>query len=249
MKRIVVVSDLHCGHPKGLVPPTWQTEKFQTDFWKWYKKILDALQPIHILVCNGDAIDGNGRINSGVELITSDRLVQVEMAKQALSLARAEKVVLTTGSPYHVGKEEDFERVLAENMNACDFQDKLILNVNGVIFNIRHHHSRSIMPYGKATALLRSALWGVLGSQMTGADKQDVLIRSHVHYHAYCGDPLLGLALTTPGLQLDSRFGSRLCEGIINVGLVYFDVENKGSFSWKTILRPAKLAAISPLVL
>ena len=72
-KRVVVISEEHCGHLAGLTPPQWQVAykpksdtkrnkwaKLQRDLWGFYEKTIEELQPIDILINNGDAIDGRG---------------------------------------------------------------------------------------------------------------------------------------------------------------------------------------------
>ena len=239
-KRLVVISDLHCGHPKGLVPPAWQVHAAQEEFWKWYTSSMQVLQPVDIVLVNGDAIDGNGRINSGIELITTNRLEQVAMAAECVDVVQAKSHVFTTGSPYHVGKAEDFEEVLARQFSG-HFEDRVLLDVNGLRIDARHHHSRSVIPHGRNTALARSAMWNVLIAAMQEDTSPSVLIRSHVHYHTYFGDPVLGLGMTTPCLQWDSRYGSKICEGVITVGFVYFDIFEDGSYTWSAVKADPKL--------
>ena len=68
----------------------------------------------------------------------------------------------------------------------------------------------------------------------------DVIIRAHVHYHNYCGGDGW-LAMTLPALQgYGSNFGARECEGIVDIGMVKFDVYENGEYKWKLI--DAKLA-------
>ena len=60
----------------------------------------------------------------------------------------------------------------------------------------------------------------------------DVFIRGHVHHHHFCGEPHF-LAMTLPALQgAASKFGGRICSLPVHFGLVWFDVEDDGSYSW-----------------
>ena len=79
MKRIAVISDLHCGHVVGLTPPRWQSavglvgEKIaamQKTLWDLYTEEMDAIKPIDVLIVNGDCIDGKGKRSGSTELIT-----------------------------------------------------------------------------------------------------------------------------------------------------------------------------------
>jgi hypothetical protein len=42
--------------------------------------------------------------------------------------------------------------------------------------------------------------------------------------------------MTTPALTYNSAFGIRDCEGLVDVGLLVFDFEDDGSYSWRPIL-------------
>ena len=60
----------------------------------------------------------------------------------------------------------------------------------------------------------------------------NVIIRSHVHYHEFSGNPT-HIAMTTPALQgWGSKYGERQCSGIVDIGLVQFDI-SEGEYSWK----------------
>ena len=101
-KRLLVVSDPHCGHIVGLTPPQWQIKKerakegnipgdifkIQNRLWRDYRDAIDRLRPIHFCVCNGDAIDGKGNRSGGTELLTADREEQSRMAIRALTYVK-----------------------------------------------------------------------------------------------------------------------------------------------------------------
>ena len=91
-KRVVVISDQHAGHRVGLTPPKWWTQilgdkwyRTQMDLWKEFTKGIDGLKPIDVLMVNGDCIDGRGERSGGSELITGNRMKQVEMASFAIN--------------------------------------------------------------------------------------------------------------------------------------------------------------------
>jgi hypothetical protein len=179
-----------------------------------------------VLICNGDAIEGNQSRQGGAELITPDRSVQCDMAIEALSQWNAKKVFMTYGTPYHVGQEaEDFERGIAKKLKA-KIEGHLFLNIEGVMFDIRHKVNTSAIPHGRATALLRSLMWAVIKDAEHTAPKVDVLIRSHAHYYVGVDLPRQK-AFITPGLQLArGRFGARECDGSIWWGALRFTVQS-----------------------
>lgn len=230
-KRLVVISDLHCGSDVGLTPPDWQVKPIQVELWDTYAAMLDALKPIDILVVNGDMIDGKASRSGGTRMITVDRAEQAEMAANAIEYAEADEAYLTYGTGYHTGNSEDWEGVVADKLGA-PIEDQLWLEVNGVMFDFKHFVGASAIPHGRHTTIARDRLWNILWAEMGQQPKSDVIIRSHVHYFNYCGGTSWA-AMTTPALQgLGSKFGSRIPSGTVDYGLVYFDVDEDGSFEW-----------------
>jgi len=248
-KRLVVASDPHAGHEFGLCPPAWWAQLdesgsrrskagiFQRQLWEFYTTAIDALKPIDILAVNGDAIEGKGERSGGVELITSDRHEQVEMARQAIDYAEAPVVRILFGTRYHAGREEDYEAMLCKTVKgnvAVHGHD--FLDINGCKFDIKHKVGSSTIPHGRMTPIARARLWNVMWSSEHERQPQaDVIIRSHVHYFGYCGGASW-LGMTTPALTYNSAFGIRECEGLVDVGLVVFDIEDGGSYSWRPVL-------------
>jgi len=196
-KRIVVISDTHCGHKFGLTPPGWwaseQTSEdylvkhkaFQRSHWEFYASEIERLKPIDIFVLNGDAIEGKAERTGGIELITSDRHEQIRMAAKAIDIAEAKVVRIVYGTGYHTGKDEDFEALLKE-MVACDdvkVSGHLFIDVNGCGFDIKHKIGRSTIPHGRITPLIRAALWNAIWNARGRQPKAQIIIRSHVHYY------------------------------------------------------------------
>jgi predicted MPP superfamily phosphohydrolase len=253
-KRILFMSDLHCGSVVGLTAPQyWQPDndetdphtrklaKMQRENWYWYAHTVQALGPFDCVVANGDLIDGNGSRSGGTEQITTDRQVQATMAAAALLETGAKKFVLTYGTAYHTGDAEDFEQQILTELKARDPEISLLkigahdwLNINGTTFDVKHHLAGSAVPQGRNTALLKEKLWNILWH--LDDNKQplsDVIIRSHVHYYAASADKAT-LVMSLPALQgLGTKFGSRRCMGTVDYGLVIFDVQPDGSFLFK----------------
>jgi len=233
-QRVVVISDQHAGHRVGLPPPKWQTAtpgrkyyRIQIELWDEFIKIIDRLKPIDILMVNGDCIDGRGKRSGGTELITVNRLEQVEIAAFAINYCGAEKVVMTRGTPYHKGTKEEWENELAKKVGCKKIGDHEFYNINGVIFDVKHHVGSSTIPHGQYTPVARDRLWNLIWSEYKMQPKADILIRSHVHYH----EGLSGIdweAYTTPSLQgMGSKFGAKLCSQLVHWGLIWFDVFDK----------------------
>lgn len=251
MTRLVILSDLHCGHRAGLTPPGWQTPleapdrlaayaRQQRVLWSWYAATIAALQPIDVLVVNGDAIDGRGSRSGGTELITTDLSAQAGMAVQCIAEAKAGAVHVVAGTPYHSGPDgEDWEERIADALGGV-FHGHLWLPINGVMFDCKHKVGSSSVPHGRHTAISRERIWNLMWHEREGAPKSDVIVRSHVHYHEYSGNPT-HLAMTTPALQgWGSKYGERQCSGIVDIGLVSFDISNEGAYTWQPHLLRVK---------
>jgi len=259
MKRIVVISDLHCGHRAGLTPPEWQWNpkcpeperrkyaEVQALVWNFYEKTILCLKPIYALVVNGDLVDGKMPKSGGTELITADRDEQGQMAKRCIELAKPKRLLLTFGTPYHTGVDEDWEKPIARELGA-PIKDHLWFEINGLQFDVRHHVSRSIIPHGRYTAIAREKLWEQLWANYEERRMSDVLIRSHVHYHVECSDGQTRM-MTTPALMAYSKYGVRRCTGIVHLGLVYFDVKSKGEYEWGKELLPGRSLKSKPIQL
>jgi len=244
-KRVLICSDMHCGHLSGLTPSSWLyetkedtssylkiTNKYRKEAYKTFKNMVKSKGKIDILIVNADTIDGRGEKSGGTELITTDRNNQCDMAVELIEEIKSNQIYMTYGTPYHTGKEEDWEDVIANRLNA-DIKDQQWLNINGLVFNIKHKVGSSSVPYGRSTAINKEKTWNYIQEARGEAPKANIIIRSHVHYFNYSGsDDWLGI--TTPALQGPfSKFGLRQCSGITHFGILCFDVTPSGNFTWE----------------
>ena len=251
MTRIAVFSDPHAGHVVGLTPPGWQTgdttglngdfgkrrkaARVRAACWRRYVEILREMAPIHRTLFLGDGIDGNNSRDGGTELIEPDRMEQAKMTVAALDeirrhAAKGYKIRGVYGTPYHTGQAEDFERMIAseagfDGIGAHDWPE-----IEGVVFDIKHHVGSSSIPHGRGTAVLREMLWNELWHRQKHQPLGKVILRGHVHYSVGVWQPDFELgerwAFTCPALQaMGSKFGSRMCSGLVHWGMLFFDVE------------------------
>jgi hypothetical protein len=252
MKRLVVISDLHCGHKTGLTHPDFEPGGYidgspghklsllRRECWRWYSNKVAELQPVDILVVNGDAIDGRGEKSGGTEQLVVDRNEQCDMAKAAIEICKAGVIRMTYGTPYHTGDKEDYEGNIAKALGAfC--KDLVSIDVNGLVFDIRHHIGGSQSPTNRTSAITREALWNLLWAERKERPKADVIVRSHVHYFTYAGDSDW-LGVVTPALQaIGGKYGGRRMSGTVDFGIVSFDIESRDEWSWRPhALRPRK---------
>ena len=252
-KRVVAMSDPHCGPVTGLTPPQWQrvAEDFDDDdlprlaerwekvtrmqdtMWQRYMALVKKLRPVDCLIVGGDCLDGPGSKAGGTETIYTDRDDQAEMASHCIRSWKADKIVMVYGTPYHTGMSEDWENAVADRVGADKIGGHEWVEVNGVVFDVKHKIGASTIPHGRHTAVARDRLWNVLWAERGIYPKADILLRGHVHYHAFCGAPGW-LAMTLPGLQAPgSKYGVRQCSGTVDWGVVSFDVYEDGRYTWQ----------------
>jgi predicted MPP superfamily phosphohydrolase len=243
-KRVLVISDLHSGHDLGLTHPSDDFDDGTAHYlvrrtiWEWYKPLVKRLKP-HIVIVNGDAIDGDGKKSGGTEQITTDRLKQCKMAVKALKVIPGKpKFFMSYGTGYHTGDDEDFEDIIADKVDAVKIGAEDTVDVNGLLINYRHHIGRSGIPHGRHTAVAKEKLWNTLWAERGEYVKADIILRSHVHYLAYCGAPGW-FAMTTGALQgYGSKYGARRVTGTVDVAMTHFDIWSKERWTWENhILR------------
>ena len=250
-KRVLLLSDSQCGHILGLTPPDFDAIPTDTSgkryklyldrrrMWKWFVKKLEPLKPIDILIFNGDAIEGKGDKSGGTELLTTDRVEQTDMATVVIEQVDAKETYMSYGTPYHAGRYEDWEDIVAANVGAAKIGGEDSLSVgwqdvpsDGLIINYRHHVGRSSIPHGKATPLLKQKLWNGLWSLRGEYPLADVIVRSHVHYAFHTWEPG-GSCFITPALcGYGSKFGARICLGEVHFGFMWLDVTSKKEWTW-----------------
>jgi len=252
IKRVVAVGDIHAGHLIGLNGPPWQQQikeavadrnkrnkysKISRALWREFTKMLKDLaaeRKIDVLLVNGDAIDGTGFRSGGTEQITTDRLEQAEIAAHTINHTRIfgkpkMSIVMTFGTPYHTGMGEDFETVVADKVGAVKIGSHEWPEVNGCVFDLKHHIGNTSVPYGKGTALSKTRLQNTLWALEEMQPKSKIVLRSHVHRYAGVDD-VDGMGFTLPALcGMGSKFGARICEGIVHFGLMYFDIDHHGN--------------------
>ena len=231
-KRLLFIGDLHCGHLTGLTPPEFNTgdDRFfelRKRAWQWFSSMVQRMKPIDILIVNADAIDGRGEKNGGEDAFILNRITQTDMAIRCINEVEADKVYMTRGSRYHVGNKENWEDIIAKKTGA-EIYNILKIEVNGCKIRAKHKIGRSSIPHGRFTQLALKALWEDLKIVGTDAEKVNLMCFSHVHY--FSAIQLVNrIVFTTPALQVNSDYGERECDGIIDFGIVYVEIDAYGT--------------------
>jgi len=241
-KRVLVISDLHSGHQVGFSPPGYHVAQIddprqhrwarvRREVWQYFFTQLEPYRPIDILIVNGDALEGKGIRSGSTELITADRKVQCEIAKEGINNIGASVIRMSYGTASHTGTEEDWEDIIADAVGAKIGSHEWI-EVNGVVIDYKHKIGSSSIPHGRLTPLAKEILWNRLWHSRGMAPKANILLRSHDHYFEHCDhDECLGFI--TPCLQgFGSKFGSRECSGTVDIGFLVFDISEEGKITW-----------------
>lgn len=246
-QRWWIGGDTHCGHLAGLTPPGYwpgdqiELSEFRKEFWNAFKEGLDMFGPFDGAVFMGDAVDGPGRKSGGSELITTDSSIQAEMAIEICKEINAEQMHFIYGTAYHTGDVVDFENIVAREFGGS-IHSELFLDINGTVFNFKHHTGRSSIPYGM-NQVAKEKMWNTLLAARGEAPNADVLIRSHIHWFRVAMDQDW-MVMSLPALQgPHSKYGRR-CSGDYTMGFVVFDIDANGGYTWQPYF--IKLAAGSP---
>ena len=255
-KRVVIIADMHCGHRVGLTPPKYQSaicgQKYfniQHELWNQYVDILKDLGKIDVLIVNGDCIDGRGDRSGGVELIARSRMKQVDMAVECINECKADKIIITRGTPYHTGYKEDFEDLIAKGVGAVKIGEHEWPEVNGLIFDVKHKIGNTGVPHTKGTSVNRDKLWNQLWAEREQQPRARIFIRSHVHWFFATKDADAE-CIYTPALQgMGSKYGARECSGTVDWGLIYFDIDENGGYTWREVIKRSKAERASTTVL
>ena len=235
-KRIIFIGDTHCGSLTGLTLPHWRYggndhHLLQVEMAEWLGRKLKGEKYDHCVLM-GDLVDGSG-VKNGAESITTDMGIQLEMAAAVVGLIDAREFHLIAGTPIHTITRDgvDIEAILARKIGAT-FQDHLFLDINGIVFDCKHHIGQSNVPKRSTNAMRNEILWNMIHTDSGGQPRSSVFIRSHVHHYKFYGDSD-HLAITMPCLQGGgSRYGRRFPTRL-DIGFVEFEIDDKGGYSWR----------------
>ena len=265
-KRILAVTDLHCGHLVGLTPPAWHIKrpsrsttkrskwaKIQEELWCAFEALLAKHAPYDLCLSAGDLIDGQAQRSGSSELITSDREEQADMAVECFNTIRlfankGYEVIGCYGTAYHVGAEEDWENIIAARAGFKKMGSHEWVRAKGTktVIDLKHQCGSSQYPHTSFTAVAAQRLHNLLWAERKAQPKADIILRGHVHRHSFCGQPGW-LAMTLPALQgMGTKYGARRCSGLVDWGITVIDVDDKGGFDWtvETVLVDSQRAKV-----
>lgn len=248
-KRVLFLSDLHCGHLAGLTPPAWQRVgregagdkrqkliEAQRILFHEYTRMLTEFSPYDGVITVGDLVDGKGEKSGGVELITTDVQEQAEIAITALKSAlgrsnggrKAPWITGVWGTGYHGGNAEDWERPVAEVLGFKAMESHGFYDIEGFKVDVKHHTGTSQASIStQDNGLKGDMLWNLLLATDGSQPKCDLVVRGHAHVYRYV-ENRLQKGFVCPALQgHGSKYGSRRCRGLVDWGMVAVDFSRK----------------------
>jgi len=169
----------------------------QKYLWKCWSHAAELLNPLDILVLNGDVIDGFQDKQKGTELrlplIADQSRAAIECIRFMWERTGKPDIYAVSGTEYHDGKAAREMEVVAEGVGAKRYpgpgpglycKDVLDLDVEGIALNFHHEISVTQGLY-LATSPDKEALFSAVAGKAGKAAKSDALIRSHVHYFVH----------------------------------------------------------------
>jgi hypothetical protein len=248
IKRIGVVSDLHCGSIFGMMPPHFMASDGreckqnpgQAYLWECWEDAAKHMGKFDALIVNGDVVDGCQFRQGGMEFCLPMREDQAAAAEHCLRYLWKKigkpRLYFIQGTEYHdarVGREVE---VIARNLGAVKYRglgtgrysrEVLDLQIDGTIINFAHGISASGGLY-RATAPDREGVWSALAGKAGKSPKADCVVRSHIHSYVHVEHASKHIVIT-PCWQLQTRFMRRnsAYRMIPDIGFVVITVDDQ----------------------
>lgn len=249
-KRIVFISDLHCGSHVGLrSDPQNATQRGLLA--RYAETIAMFGKKPDVLVLNGDASDGQ-HLDSDMQ--TTNIPWQIEEAEELLMMWQPKSIVIVEGTAFHTGDTVAFEKFLAGYVarrgTKTTYCIKFRARVNGWFkLQARHKVGRSMVPYGVHTAPAREQTNQVLNAAIEARHKREPLswphlsVFGHVHYWSYA-ETAQGAVVTLPAWKaIGDRYGDKECSGRVDIGAfqIFVQPTEQGGWTWERRLYPSRL--------
>jgi hypothetical protein len=232
IRKLVVLSDLHCGSTVGLLPPGFVTlegnEVRQNLIQRWlWACWTDAAQWARdfvgsdpwALVLNGDAVEGVH--HGGKDIVSTDAADHVAAAEQCLALFKPTASYLVEGTECHVGsREHSLGKSLGARPRTLDngklsyVWPELLLDVNGVLCSINHHISPSSRVYLEGSGLSIAMGNEQLECVRAGHPVPRVICRAHRHRRGEYSDGSSTICVTGAWQAL-TRHGRKVVTGAV----------------------------------
>ena len=224
-KRLLMVSDLHCGHRVGLSHPDFGLNKHQAKlFARWSDMCSKVGKVDGVLVC-GDSSEGPNRKNNGLGCWTTDALEQIDVGVKLLKMIDADMYYTLMGSHYHIMNGNlNSDQLLARFLNGRYEPDQVIR------LNQRRIHAAHKAPVGQGEDRKPNASGRLIGNMLMNQQANgifDVEVRGHVHYYSHT-QTIAGQVIILPGWKFRDEFIASLGTNalIADIGWVLLEVSD-----------------------
>ena len=228
---LAVVGDTHINSSVGLCVPstnlddggTYRASKGQRwlwynwlDYWECVAKLVTQHDAKLWTVFNGDPVEGDGK-NRTHQLITQNDTTVMNMTLDAIqpALEASDRLFVVRGTAAHVGLSANLEEKIAIDIEAvkCKETDtyswwKLLLECDGVLFDITHHGKVGRLPWTKSNPLNVTATRLIM--HYAGYKLPKVAIRSHNHIYVDTFNNYPIRVIANPAWQLKTEYSHRL---------------------------------------
>lgn len=243
-----MVGDLHINSTVGLLPysvnlddgGTYRCSKGQRWLWRNWLDFWDSVKDTKErtgkrtevwTVLNGDLVDVNGKHKQTQTISLNEADVfnmTLDTIKPALDVS--DRVFVVRGTAAHTGSSGYMEEKIAFDIGAEKCGDnyswwELLLECEGVLFDIRHHGPLGRLKWTTANALNKRA--AEMALNYINKRCPDVAIQSHNHRYARSSDDLGIEVYALPAWQLATEFIKRI-GGIFpaDIGGMYFIIKD-----------------------
>lgn len=241
-KRVLVISDTHCGATTGLTPINCDYDKpfhsarrleLKTRFWD----TVDMLRPIHHVIGVGDVVHGPTKHQITDEILVNEPGNQAELVVDILNKIGAESGLLVHGTPWHVGDSVvPIEKEIADDVGYEFHKIAEQHEVNNLTFHVKHKIGGSNSPRTIGNTLINEheAILQNHARYDVPNRLPDVILRGHRHvFHNRGDERWQGFIL--PCLQ---AWGGNIAVQMTatyypTIGLMWFDIDKDGYYRWE----------------
>jgi len=193
---------------------TYQASKGQRWLWRCWLDFWDSVGTTGDTtwtVLNGDLVDKpNGKF-MGSQFISLNDADIFKMAIDVLEpvLDKSDRVFIIRGTSVHVEhlEEQIAIDIGAEKIDGNWSAHELLIDVEGVLFDIRHHGPLGRLPHTRGNALNRRAIEMIL--KYAGRRIPDVAIQSHNHKYSTSSDEYPVKVIALPAWQLTAEYAHK----------------------------------------
>jgi len=234
MKKVLVVSDLHCGGSSGMLPRNYYnaerdlhltTNKVQEFLFEQWENMVLTVGEVDAVICNGDIVDGLNSKSKGKDILVTDMMVQCDIARQLLSMINTKRFIFTQGSKYHTNDNPSADEIVCTMLRGewyDYFGDILFDNIK---MNVQHYGPYSSRNDGAFSSMIRS-----IDQLRLDGDDADIYIKSHSHTFKYAGGPNY-IAMTTPCWKGMDGYTMTKSQKRPDNGYVLFNIEGS-DYTW-----------------